>query len=170
MNPSPREIRVLFVPPAWRESSTSLRTPLTPSETPRRFPQSPSVSTSHFTLASNSTQRSALTLLSRRVAIVVGGFHSFEISRSQYSSFSPFITGTTYHLISPACVRFSTSGKRNKMQFRKVIGATVVSKRVAQRDTRMVATHFRYKKQEALCLYKYLEYKCMIKMHYFITH
>lgn len=66
------------------ESPISLRTPLTPSKTPRRFPESLVLQP----LASPSTYTRAQRRLSQSFSRA--GFHSLEISRSQYALSTPY--------------------------------------------------------------------------------
>lgn len=89
MNPPSREIRVLFVPPRLRvggESPISLRTPLTFSKTPRRFPESLVLQP----LASPSAYTHARTHTTNALSFSHSGFHSLEISRSQYALTTPY--------------------------------------------------------------------------------
>lgn len=149
MNPPPREIRVLFVPPALRGgmgSPISLRTPLTPSKTLRRFPPSPWCSTASLFLsiprspsayAHRETQERTHTHIHSyerfRLAVVLGEFHSLEISCSQYALPTLRVTGrgvTCLTLFATTLfVYVSLCGAKGDVQrrFRAVIRETAVS-------------------------------------------
>lgn len=112
MNPSPREIRVLFVPPAWRESPTSLRTPLTPSETPRHFPRSPSASMLLlYPWLKQHTEKRINTPLSqgRNRSRWISFFRNLTLPLFLGTRFLHLhISGIAFHPFATACVCFST--------------------------------------------------------------
>jgi len=87
MNLPSREIRIIRALGSRRgESSISLRAPLTPSKTPRSFLES--LVLQPFASALGIHARTMSTLSSQSFSH--GGFHSLEISRSQYALSTPY--------------------------------------------------------------------------------
>lgn len=120
MNPPSREIRVLFVPPGSGrgESSISLRTPLTPSKTSRRFPESLVLQS----LASPSAHMHTKNALGSQ-SFSHGGFHSLEITHSP-----PLITSNVSSLRD--CLRYVShdeQGNETQWRLQAVIRKTAAS-------------------------------------------